>query len=197
MPFMIFLPGIQLRDYDLVYAKKASSIVSEITSMPDKILAPVPHVFTSRAEWPRAHGNVSCAYCDVSIVDQPLFIPIHIDANSMYIRGTFCDFHCLLAYVKTHRNYGENYVQNVYHLYTIWHGETPKYIPEAPDRMLLTRYGGNLSLQEFYGEISKHIDKNHVAPSVPLPLSIISPPPCIISRPSDNEDDMAILSTDF
>ena len=146
---MILLPGVMLRDFDEFYAKKASELVRDVISIPDKILSPIPHLFINKETWPSVANNVSCAHCDAAIVGKPLFIPMNIESDRIYCRGTFCDFPCLVAYVINDRHLGENYLHNIYYLFNIWHGFWPKYIPPAPDRLLLSRYGGNLTPSEF------------------------------------------------
>jgi len=48
-------------------------------------------------------------------------------------------------------------------MYFIWHGIYPKHIPEAPDKYLQKKFGGDLSTEEYYKLYNEIEEQNAVS----------------------------------
>lgn len=151
---MILLPGVHMDDIQAYYLNQARSIINGITQMPEKQLSPIPHFFTTYREWPD-RCNVKCAYCDDTVTSKPVFIPVNIEADRIYIKGSFCSFPCAVAYAILDSSLGEKTLHMIYHVYYLFYGQHPLYIPPAPDRLLRTCFGGHLDAIEFKNEIKR------------------------------------------
>lgn len=122
-------------------------------------------IFINRdvGKWPRK-TDIQCWNCTLNISNPPVGIPIKIDRNSghrIYItRGCFCSFSCAKAYDEVFYN-GKNIVL-LNQLYRD-SGQIGK-IKSAPNKILMIRYGGTLTDQQYKNLFSTFICSKELFP---------------------------------
>lgn len=90
--------------------------------------------------------NICCMYDSCKMKCKPVFLPDKYLNKTFYIIGWFCSINCALSYnLKLNDNKVNERINLLYYLYEI---HNDKIIP-APDILLLKKYGGNLSIEEF------------------------------------------------
>lgn len=102
--------------------------------------------------------NICCMYDTCKMKCRPVFLPDKYLNKTFYIIGWFCSINCALSYnLKLNDNKINERINLLYYLYEI-HNE--KIIP-APNILLLKKYGGDLSIEEFR-KLNKDNDKNKI-----------------------------------
>ena len=121
-----------------------------------------PEEFISLDQWPKT-SELHCWHCTLTFQSIPKFIPKNFiqDKNiKCHAEGNFCSFNCVMSYINIHysSSYNERWriVNNLYKIYTIFTGNpAPPIIESSPRPYLLTKFGGNLSPDEYVELISK------------------------------------------
>ena len=98
--------------------------------------------------WPRS-TSIACFWCCHAFEGQPVGLPLRHAANVFYVWGCFCSLECALA-LNRHERRGFPAAEstNLLQLLTQAVGRLEPLRP-APDRCLLSMFGGPLSIQEF------------------------------------------------
>lgn len=114
--------------------------------------------------------NIKCWWCCHDFDNHMCFIPDKFDDNIFYVFGCFCSYNCAASY---NLNMGDYRVNERYTLlkkmYNIAIGDN-KEIDLAPQKEILTAFGGILSIEEF-----RNKNKNYkllLPPLVPVSLYI-------------------------
>ena len=120
-----------------------------------------PKIFRSLNLWPKS-TNLHCWHCDNQFTGPPIFIPLVIEPNvhskndeeySIGVDANICRWPCGMSHIKATTKDITSYVEkrnNLYFLYYIWYGKYPKHIPNAPDKYLQKKFGGELTTEEYY-----------------------------------------------
>lgn len=97
--------------------------------------------------------NICCMYDTCKMKCKPVFLPDKYLNKTFYIIGWFCSINCALSYnLKLNDSKVNERINLLYYLYEI-HNEK---ITPSPDILLLKKYGGNLTIEEF-----RKINKNN------------------------------------
>ncbi len=119
-----------------------------------------PTIFESLESWPRS-TNIHCWYCFNRFSGAPKFIPIVIEPGTfknkcryqITTEGNFCRWSCCKSFIKESTSdltkYTEKY-NNLCFLYSLWTGKYPQYIPDAPNKFMQVKFGGDLTKEQFY-----------------------------------------------
>lgn len=132
-----------------------SSAIENENSPYDKIIP----VFTGKDNWP-VQTNIVCWNCDLEFKSRPIFIPGFIrfnpDGHEMGVIGNMCSFNCAEAWII--HNYHDlnmkaRYRENLTYLYEIFNEVKIASITPSPSKLTMTKYGGNLSEEEYAKKI--------------------------------------------
>lgn len=103
-------------------------------------------------------NNIVCWYCTLMFNNKPIFIPVSISKDSMEIMGNFCSFGCACKYVNIYYKHNDTeryqYINHLKYLYKNIYNKTISIIQESPDKELLTKFGGNMSVLEYKNKIT-------------------------------------------
>ena len=112
-------------------------------------------IFTNYNTW--EVNNISCWYCTLNFNEKAVFIPKSIKKNYIEVYGNFCSFSCTLKYINIYFKYDNNkrcqIINNLKHLYNEYYNKDIEIINEAPDKELLNKFGGPLSIEDYKKKI--------------------------------------------
>jgi hypothetical protein len=165
LPSVLSLKGITRKDIPDVDAMFDQKVMEDLVSeeAPVELLPPdkIPSHFTDIEKWPK-ETNLCCHSCCFTFVGPPLFVPKginhHGDNNQLEIsvEGNFCSFSCAQIYIDEkyppHTYYAKhwnicNMLRFVYSLFT---GRQVAHILPAPSKLLLRKYGGTMTEDQFW-----------------------------------------------
>ena len=90
--------------------------------------------------------DISCWWCSHKFDNMPIFIPERMDKGIYGVFGCYCSIQCAYAYILKNEDYNTgNRISLLKKLYNI--GET--HIIPAPPMIVLKRFGGALSIEEY------------------------------------------------
>jgi hypothetical protein len=119
---------------------------------------PLPMRSKPLDNWPQSCDG-DCLHCGQNIEGRPLPASNYKEAGKYWVFGQFCRPCCALGYVLEH--WGEAGAARC----IVWTREmlanvfgVPRGRAPAPPRFMLAKYGGPLSLLEFYGEDGEHTE---------------------------------------
>lgn len=114
--------------------------------------------------------NISCFWCTYTFDSLPCFLPDRYFKDSYYVFGCFCSFGCVVAYNQNLNDYRtqirHSLLTKMYN--TIFNNNTT--LPIAPQREMLEKFGGPLSIDEFRDTtvICRKEFKMAIPPVIPL-----------------------------
>lgn len=121
----------------------------------------LPTHFYSLNKWIK-YTNLHCWYCDCTFNSIPVFIPKSIDfankKNEYCIRtyGCFCSFNCAKKYININYKKLEinlNKTNMLNYLFEIFNKKKVIEILESPNKYLMKKYGGDLTIIEYKNKI--------------------------------------------
>lgn len=130
--------------------------------------------------WPKT-SSYACWNCSEYFKNSPVGIPNISSAQSdayhdkYYLEGNFCSFECAVRHLFDSRSNSDSQLWTIYEMMNFMYNEifpTKEYkkIKMAPERLCLRKYGGNLSLEEYYGNRNNNINfelfKSSLVPSL-------------------------------
>ena len=99
--------------------------------------------------------NIACWWCTYNFETMPCFMPDKFHDNAFHVYGCFCSFNCKLAYnlkyLNDHRMM-ERYclIMKMYRIiYDIYEESKLSDIQMAPDREILEKFGGPMSITDY------------------------------------------------
>jgi len=124
----------------------------------------LPSEFTTPDEWP-TRTNLCCAYDGENFETTPVFIPINIKQDGVMTPvGCFCDYPCAIAFIKKAMDYDDEKIdellKNVCKLYRTLTLNKVEYILPADSVLLIDKYGGDMTINEWRTKQRKHIMNN-------------------------------------
>jgi len=101
-------------------------------------------------------------------------IPLKYINGMFYVYGDFCSLECCLRY--TVDNFNNNYeIISLIKLYSnIIQGQNNKDISIAPNKLLLKKFGGSLTIEEYRDKFNKNIHDIKIPPILPVNHNIDS-----------------------
>lgn len=133
-----------------------------------------PRVYENLDTWPTS-TNLLCWYCTNQFNGRPIFIPQVIEPNvhNLYINakndhlimgksdttfkieaeGICCRWGCAISYIRETTKDLTKFIEkknNLYYLYKLWNGHFPQHIPEAPNKYMQKKFGGEYSTEQYY-----------------------------------------------
>lgn len=118
--------------------------------------------------------NVACWWCSYNFDTLPCFIPDRYFNNTYYVFGCFCTYSCAMAYnINMNDSRNSTRTSLIKKLYLEIFGNTEN-MPVAPERELLEKFGGPLTIQQFRDSalLCKKEYKMQIPPLIPLLSSI-------------------------
>lgn len=136
----------------------------------------LPSTFESIKLWPKK-TNLVCWHCNLSFDDVPVFIPNVLEPVSnrksyrnaekhpisIGVTGVFCTFGCAIHYVESRHHSMVTKTETICKLkmlHKLFYGRNLNDISYYPPPSLMTRYGGNLSVEEYINEKKKYKKEN-------------------------------------
>ena len=126
----------------------------------------IPNVFESLETWPK-NTNLHCWYCTNQFNYIPKTIPlviepnVHSKHNDKYLIGVeaiCCRWPCCISYIYENNKDQTKVIEKINNLYffiKLLTGKYPQYVPLAPNKYLLKKFGGDLSVEEYYALYDK------------------------------------------
>lgn len=114
---------------------------------------------------PVKQSETFCWNC-VRKIENETNIPLKYENGSFYVYGSFCCFSCAARYLlDTYHNQEmwEKYVLLNHYYNSVYQTQGEKVIP-APDRRLLSIFGGTMNHVEYHSESSKNIGMVSIPP---------------------------------
>jgi hypothetical protein len=95
--------------------------------------------------------KIHCWWCCHSFDNSPVFLPTNLYKDRYKVKGIFCSFECVFAYLTESKTYSDKkYLLNYYFRdITKNRGSIDDHIKRAPKRELLQIFGGPLSIEQF------------------------------------------------
>ena len=143
---------------------------TENTSIePDKPLVNILKSF-DKDVWPEK-TDLKCWWCCHNFDTVPLGIPMKYYNETFYLKGCFCSFNCVLAYVIDNKHFKyEQVYPNIKSLRAkLTKHKLDDKITPAPPRESLTVFGGDLSIEKFRTTSDDYIFKR-----ISYPMRIIT-----------------------
>jgi hypothetical protein len=109
--------------------------------------------FASTESW--NSSNLKCWWCDCTFDTKPVFIPSYLEANCAGTMGNFCSFNCAQGYIEQNFRGNQKWEKTelLKVLYKRFTNESIQEIIAAPDKTVMTQYGGMVTPQEFAAKI--------------------------------------------
>lgn len=130
------------------------------------------------------HTDVACWWCTYTFNNIPCFIPDKYSSDTFYVFGCFCSFNCAMAYNLGLGDYKvSERTSLIRKLYYTLKG-TNDDIPIAPQREILTKFGGHVTIEEFRN-VSNIINRDYKLKLPPL-INLIA---CVEEIKKDHSSD--------
>jgi hypothetical protein len=167
------IDNIKWSEYDI---NNTEQLDLEVKNSKDIIDYDIPNIisilkdFNSNNEWPEK-TDIKCWWCCHNFETVPLGIPMKIYNNNFYLKGCFCSFNCILAYVNDNST---KYKYDIIYpnIKSLRFKLTNKIINEilnpAPPRESLKIFGGELTIEQFRNASNDYIFKR-----INYPMKII------------------------
>jgi hypothetical protein len=132
----------------------------------------MPNIFESLETWPK-NTNLHCWYCTNQFNYMPKTIPLVIEPNvhtkngDKYLIGVeaiCCRWPCCVSYITETTKDISKYIEKINNLYffiKLITGNYPQYIPSAPSKYLLKKFGGELTT-EYYYKLYDKLEKQEI-----------------------------------
>jgi hypothetical protein len=156
------LNNIEWSEYD---SNNNEHLDLEIKNSKDIVTFDIPNIisilkdFNSNNEWPEK-TNIKCWWCCHNFETIPLGIPMKFYNDNFYLKGCFCSFNCILAYVNDNKS---KYKYDLIYpnIKSLRFKLTNKMLNEdlnpAPPRESLKIFGGELSIEQFRSSSNDYI----------------------------------------
>jgi hypothetical protein len=121
-----------------------------------------PTIFTNIGTWIKKI-NINCWYCDLSFDDIPIFIPKIIENSGttneykIITLGCFCSFCCAMSYNNLYFPKICDNINNkemLKYLYKIFNNVKIKEILQAPNKYIMSQYGGDIDVFTYRNELN-------------------------------------------
>jgi hypothetical protein len=119
-----------------------------------------------------ASSDAACLWCCHTFTNRPVVLPIRDTGEHLIVHGNFCCPECACAYLFDMRQDSHTRWEQLALLYRVYGEACDGKIHPAPSRMVLTLFGGNLSIQEYRALIQSH--KVRVDIHLPPMVSILA-----------------------
>lgn len=162
--YIICLKGIDPNEYADIedifeqQIKESAELTKDIDPVVQIEFDQIPPQFTSIDSYPIT-TNLKCWHCDFTFMSRPVFIPTYITKTGMGTLGNFCSFSCASSYITNQTDVDKEYAINLLNLYKIFNCKDVNYIPPAPKKYIMQKYGGYLSDEKYLAQIS-NLEKN-------------------------------------
>ena len=128
----------------------------------------IPGRFTTLDKWPK-RTKIHCWYCDNNIYKIPIFIPKSMDIDnkgnlSMKTYGCFCSFSCAYTHsqiILENINDKLSSEKLLIKLFEIFFNKKIKFLIRSPNKYLMKRYGGSLTINE-YLKLIRNNEKKYI-----------------------------------
>jgi hypothetical protein len=115
--------------------------------------------------------DIACWYCSYNFNTIPCFLPDRYYESTFYVFGCFCTYSCVMAYnLAMNDSRSSSRISLIKLLYSKIFSTSADAIPKAPERELLQKFGGPLSIEEFRNSalLCKKEFKLALPPMIPL-----------------------------
>ena len=162
MSCIVFLKDIKIDDYRDIEDEFNDRLLQDLTINESYKVETaikydlIPPIFESIEKWPKAN-NIRCWSCDFTFTSIPVFIPLAMKQNediwNISVLGNFCSFNCACRYIIDFLN--KDLLNNLIKLYFLFYNVKVYEIEPSPNRLLMEKYGGYMSEEEFLCQIKK------------------------------------------
>ena len=143
--------------------KKQGSVTNTIPGFEVLNFSEIPSEFQEK------QVSLCCWNCAHEIVAEVSYPLKYID-GTFYVYGSFCSFECAAKYITEtyhNREMWEKYVL-LNHYYNELHDTQNKRVKTAPDRRLLLKFGGTMTIEEYRSESSQNTGYITLPPIFPV-----------------------------
>jgi hypothetical protein len=117
-------------------------------------------------------SDAACLWCCHTFTNRPVVLPIRDTGEHLIVHGNFCCPECACAHLFDIRQDSHTRWEQLALLYRVYGEACQGKIHPAPSRMVLTLFGGSLSIQEYRALIQSH--KVRVDIHLPPMVSILA-----------------------
>lgn len=115
--------------------------------------------------------DIACWYCSYNFNTIPCFLPDRYYESTFYVFGCFCTYSCVMAYnLAMNDSRSSSRISLIKLLYSKIFSASTDAIPIPPERELLQKFGGPISIEEFRNSalLCKKEFKVALPPMIPL-----------------------------
>ena len=155
---ILFVEGVNLDKIIKMSTTTTTTTQNENDFAEEKIYDDFKNKFSGLEAWD--YTDIHCLHCSLGFDTKPVFIPKKINSDTnIEVLGNFCSFPCCLSYINIYYSNNDiircNYINNLKYLYFLFYDRKIMFIPEAPDKIEMKKYGGHMSEKEYKEEIKQ------------------------------------------